>query len=132
MPDPVINVDSETVIDLPPAGGSASFEYQIDNPVEGGQFKAEPEDTWMSSFTCEDGKVNFNVEANKEEEARTSSITLVYTYSGDKTVEATVTQPWKTVQHISYSTSMPPRARQMRRILCLQQEPTQCPKPRPI
>lgn len=90
MPDPVINVDSETVIDLPPAGGSASFEYQIDNPVEGGQFKAEPEDTWMSSFTCEDGKVNFNVEANKEEEARTSSITLVYTYSGDKTVEATV------------------------------------------
>lgn len=90
MPDPVINVDSETVMDLPPAGGSASFEYQIDNPVEGGLLNAEPKDTWMSSFTCEDGKVTFNVEANEGEEARTSSITLVYTYSGDKTVEATV------------------------------------------
>ena len=31
VPDPIINVDTEAVIELPPAGGSASFVYSIDN-----------------------------------------------------------------------------------------------------
>ena len=61
VPDPIINVDTETVIELPPAGGSASFVYSIDNPVENGRLKAEPSDTWMSDVTVTDDEVRFNL-----------------------------------------------------------------------
>ena len=35
---------------LPPTGGSASIGYEIINPVENGELKAEPTVTWMSGF----------------------------------------------------------------------------------
>ena len=76
VPDPIINVDTETVIELPPAGGSASFVYSIDNPVENGRLKAEPSDTWMSDFTTTDDEVRFRVEANETEELREGTVSL--------------------------------------------------------
>ena len=90
VPDPIINVDTETVIELPPAGGSASFVYSIDNPVENGRLEAEPSDTWMSDFTTTDDEVRFNVEANETEELREGSVLLTYVYGEDKTVNAVV------------------------------------------
>lgn len=90
VPDPIINVDTETVIELPPAGGSASFVYSIDNPVENGRLKAEPSDTWMSDVTVTDDEVRFNVEANETEELREGSVLLTYVYGEDKTVNAVV------------------------------------------
>ncbi len=90
VPDPIINVDTETVIELPPAGGSASFVYSIDNPVENGRLKAEPSDTWMSDVTVTDDEVRFNVEANETEELREGTVSLTYVYGEDKTVNAVV------------------------------------------
>ena len=90
VPDPIINVDTETVIELPPAGGSASFVYSIDNPVENGRLEAEPSDTWMSDFTTTDDEVRFRVEANETEELREGSVLLTYVYGEDKTVNAVV------------------------------------------
>ena len=90
VPDPIINVDTETVIELPPAGGSASFVYSIDNPVENGRLEAEPSDTWMSDVTVTDDEVRFNVEANETEELREGSVLLTYVYGEDKTVNAVV------------------------------------------
>ena len=90
VPDPIINVDTETVIELPPAGGSASFVYSIDNPVENGRLEAEPSDTWMSDFTTTDDEVRFRVEANETEELREGTVSLTYVYGEDKTVNAVV------------------------------------------
>ena len=90
VPDPIINVDTEAVIELPPAGGSASFVYSIDNPVENGRLEAEPSDTWMSDVTVTDDEVRFNVEANETEELREGSVLLTYVYGEDKTVNAVV------------------------------------------
>ena len=90
VPDPIINVDTETVIELPPAGGSASFVYSIDNPVENGRLEAKPSDTWMSDVTVTDDEVRFNVEANETEELREGSVSLTYVYGEDKTVNAVV------------------------------------------
>ena len=90
VPDPIINVDTETVIELPPAGGSASFVYSIDNPVENGRLEAEPSDTWMSDVTVTDDEVRFNVEANETEELREGTVSLTYVYGEDKTVNAVV------------------------------------------
>ena len=90
VPDPIINVDTETVIELPPAGGSASFVYSIDNPVENGRLEAKPSDTWMSDFTTTDDEVRFRVEANETEELREGTVSLTYVYGEDKTVNAVV------------------------------------------
>ena len=90
VPDPIINVDTETVIELPPAGGSASFVYSIDNPVENGRLEAKPSDTWMSDVTVTDDEVRFNVEANETEELREGTVSLTYVYGEDKTVNAVV------------------------------------------
>ena len=90
VPDPIINVDTEAVIELPPAGGSASFVYSIENPVENGRLEAEPSDTWMSDVTVTDDEVRFNVEANETEELREGSVLLTYVYGEDKTVNAVV------------------------------------------
>ena len=90
VPDPIINVDTETVIELPPAGGSASFVYSIDNPVENGRLEAKPSDTWMSDVTVTDDEVRFRVEANETEELREGTVSLTYVYGEDKTVNAVV------------------------------------------
>ena len=92
LPDPIINVDNEAIIELPPAGGTASFPYRIENSVENGYLTAEPSesDTWMSDFTITDSKVSFSVEANETEESREGTISLIYTYGENKTVNAVV------------------------------------------
>ena len=92
LPDPIINVDNEAIIELPPAGGTASFAYRIENSVENGYLTAEPSesDTWMSDFTITDSKVSFSVEANETEESREGTISLIYTYGENKTVNAVV------------------------------------------
>ena len=92
LPDPIINVDNEAIIELPPAGGTASFAYRIENSVENGYLTAEPSesDTWMSDFTITDSEVSFSVEANETEESREGTISLIYTYGENKTVNAVV------------------------------------------
>ena len=92
LPDPIIKVDNEAVIELPPAGGTASFAYSIENSVENGYLTAEPSesDTWMSDFTITDSEVSFSVEANETEESREGTISLIYTYGENKTVNAVV------------------------------------------
>ena len=92
LPDPIIKVDNEAVIELPPAGGTASFAYRIENSVENGYLTAEPSesDTWMSDFTITDSEVSFSVEANETEESREGTISLIYTYGENKTVNAVV------------------------------------------
>ncbi len=92
LPDPIINVDNEAIIELPPAGGTASFAYRIENSVENGYLTAKPSesDTWMSDFTITDSEVSFSVEANETEESREGTISLIYTYGENKTVNAVV------------------------------------------
>ena len=92
LPDPIINVDNEAIIELPPAGGTASFAYRIENSVENGYLTAGPSesDTWMSDFTITDSEVSFSVEANETEESREGTISLIYTYGENKTVNAVV------------------------------------------
>ena len=95
LPDPIINVDNEAVIEFPPTGGTASFAYSIENSVENGYLTAEPSesDTWMSDFTITDSEVSFSVEANETEESREGTISLIYTYGENKTVNAVVNIP---------------------------------------
>lgn len=79
---------------LPPTGGTASIGYEIINPVENGELKAEPTVSWMSGFKVSETRISFAVEANSTGSSRPGIIKLTYTY-GDSlstTLDVNVTQ----------------------------------------
>ena len=65
---------------LPPTGGTASISYEIVNPAENGELKAEPTVTWMSGFKVSETRISFAVEANSTGASRPGIIKLTYTY----------------------------------------------------
>lgn len=79
---------------LPPTGGSASIGYEIINPVENGELKAEPTVAWMSGFKVSETRISFAVEANSTGSSRPGIIKLTYTYgdSFSTTLDVNVTQ----------------------------------------
>ena len=79
---------------LPPTGGTASISYEIVNPVENGELKAEPSVTWMSGFKVSETRISFAVEANSTGASRPGIIKLTYTYedSLSTTLDVNVTQ----------------------------------------
>ena len=67
--EPVFSVTTEGDILVPEVGGTYSFTYSVENPVEGAVVTADAgEASWISGInTSEDGTVSFTVDQNEEE-----------------------------------------------------------------
>ena len=70
------------------------IEYTINNPVDGGVLTAATESDWLTLGEVEDASVPFTCPVNEIAAARTSTVTLTYTYGDNQTVtkDVTVTQ----------------------------------------
>ena len=96
--EPVLSVTTEGGILVPEVGGTYSFTYSVENPVEGAVVTADAGETsWISGFnTSVDGTVSFTVDPNEEETDRNADITVHYTYeSGEQTATVKVVQSAK-------------------------------------
>lgn len=89
IPDPEITLSSTEDIVVSYEGGIATVAYEITNPVDGGKISAAASESWISNFNYDTAnKVSFEVEANTVTEERSATITLTYSYSDGKTVDA--------------------------------------------
>ena len=73
---------------------SGSFEFTVNNPIEGGVTTVTEDVDWISDAVVSDNTVNFSTSANEANTARTATITLTYTYGDNETVtkDVTITQ----------------------------------------
>jgi len=73
---------------------SGSFEFTVNNPVEGGVTTVTEDVDWISDAIVSGNTVNFSTSANEASTARTATITLTYTYGDNESVtkDVTITQ----------------------------------------
>ena len=83
--DPSISA-SDVNIDYNATGGS--FDYTINNPVDGGSVSVDfdSDDDWLLTATVDNGTVSFTCEANETNDVRQALIEITYTYNTDVTV----------------------------------------------
>ena len=88
---PSITLGIQGNLQVPLEGGLAEIPYEIVNPVDGGKISAVSSEDWAGEFNYDtDGVVAFTVQENEETEARSTIVTLTYTYGGGETVTAQV------------------------------------------
>lgn len=85
--DPEINIITTSLI-VPAEGGECRIDYEIINPVKGGQISAGTESTWLSDFRCSDEGVTFTAAPN-DKSVRATYVIINYSYN-DKVIEASV------------------------------------------
>ena len=87
-------VASDVNIAYDATGGS--FDYTINNPVEGGVVSVDfgSYDEWLQTATEDNGTVSFTCTANETNTARQGLFVITYTYNNDETVvkEVLITQ----------------------------------------
>lgn len=76
--DPEIKIEQQSV-DVPAAGGDASVNYTIENPVQDAKVEASVTVDWITEFdTATDGKISFKVAENTATEAREATVAVKY------------------------------------------------------
>lgn len=85
--DPEINIITTSLI-VPAEGGECRIDYEIINPVKGGQISAGTESTWLSDFRCSDEGVTFTAASN-DKSVRATYVIISYSYN-DKVIETSV------------------------------------------
>lgn len=85
--DPEINIITTSLI-VPAEGGECRIDYEIINPVKGGQISAGTESTWLSDFRCSDEGVTFTAAPN-DKSVRATYVIISYSYN-DKVIETSV------------------------------------------
>lgn len=78
-----VSLDSEIVlssqsIQVSSEGGINSFEYSINNKIEGEELVVESNETWINNIKVEDKKISFNVDKNEKSDSRKAKLTLKY------------------------------------------------------
>ena len=89
---PVITLSNTPTENIAAAGATVTFDYEIENPVDGVSVQASAGDAdWVSSFNYSTpGKISFAVAAKTTAGSRTATITVSYTGATSKTF--TITQ----------------------------------------
>ena len=81
---------------------SGSFNYTINNPVQGGYLTVDENVSWISNPSAEDGVVNFDTETNPNTVSREGIIRMRYLYDGEILIHnVTITQ---TAAPVTYTT----------------------------
>lgn len=70
---------------------NGSFNFTVNNPVEGGETTVTEEVDWISEATVTEGSVTFNTTTNPNKAPREGIVTLTYTYEGGDPVVKNVT-----------------------------------------
>lgn len=87
---PQIKLKSKSEMTIGCGSVMASISYELINPEEGLEVKAESSVEWLGNFDHKNmGKVSFRSQANPTENPRVGVITVSY---GDSSVEVTITQ----------------------------------------
>lgn len=79
--EPVFEQETESIT-ADPEGGYYEIVYKLENPVDEFEVKASSEQDWISAFTYGDGKVGFDVAANRDGNRREGSVNVTYGNSG--------------------------------------------------
>lgn len=88
LPEPELIIEPSE-IEVDPEGGKSTAEVTVLNPTEDGFLTVSCSEDWISANT--DGmEIVINVDENDSVTARNAKITVSYTYSGDKTVNAEI------------------------------------------
>ena len=88
--DPSITANGVTI---PYDATSGSFNYTINNPVQGGYLTVDENESWISDPMADNGVVIFNTETNPNTVSREGIIRMRYLYDGEiLTHNVTITQ----------------------------------------
>lgn len=79
---------TETEINVEADGGDAAIQFEIINPVPDGKISAESSEDWISNFNYTDTEISFEVAPNGNNEERSASVKITYTYGDGLTLEA--------------------------------------------
>lgn len=87
--DPVLELAGGNVnLTVPAEGGNQSVSYAITNPVDGGKIEAKSAESWINGFNYDtENQIVFNVDPNEVPEARSSLLTVTYTYGDGLSVK---------------------------------------------
>lgn len=87
--DPVLELAGGNVnLTVPAEGGTQSVSYSITNPVDGGTIAAVSAESWINGFNYDtENQIVFNVDPNEVPEARSSLLTVTYTYGDGLSVK---------------------------------------------
>ena len=95
-------ISAPQLIDIGCYGGAKSILYQIKNPDDNGELKANSDVDWISSILIEEEKISFTVGENLSDSERTGRIIL--SYNGAESVKVTVKQKKYTAPEIQVQT----------------------------
>ena len=91
-------ISAPQLIDIGCYGGAKSILYQIKNPDDNGELKANSDVDWISAILIEEEKISFTVGENLSDSERTGRIIL--SYNGAESVKVTVKQKKYTAPEI--------------------------------
>lgn len=95
-------ISAPQLIDIGCYGGAKSILYQIKNPDDNGELKANSDVDWISAIIIEEEKISFTVGENLSDSERTGRIIL--SYNGAESVKVTVKQKKYTAPEIQVQT----------------------------
>ena len=95
-------ISAPQLIEIGCNGGAKSILYQIKNPDDNGELKANSDVDWISSILIEEEKISFTVGENLSDSERTGRIIL--SYNGAESVKVTVKQKKYTAPEIQVQT----------------------------
>ncbi|WP_300792977.1 BACON domain-containing carbohydrate-binding protein [uncultured Bacteroides sp.] len=95
-------ISAPQLIDIGCYGGAKSILYQIKNPDDNGELKANSDVDWISAILIEEEKISFTVGENLSDSERTGRIIL--SYNGAESVKVTVKQKKYTAPEIQVQT----------------------------
>ena len=95
-------ISAPQLIEIGCNGGTKSILYQIKNPDDNGELKANSDVDWISAILIEEEKISFTVGENLSDSERTGRIIL--SYNGAESVKVTVKQKKYTAPEIQVQT----------------------------
>ena len=95
-------ISAPQLIEIGCNGGTKSILYQIKNPDDNGELKANSDVDWISAILIEEEKISFTVGENLSDSERTGRIIL--SYNGAESVKVTVKQKKYTAPEIQVKT----------------------------
>ena len=87
--NPTIHIDNLPTQHISADGATVTFDYTIDNPVQGKSVSASADQTWVNSFSYTDNTISFQVDPKTTSGIRQADITVSYDGAESQTFRIT-------------------------------------------
>ncbi|MBR4595089.1 MAG: hypothetical protein IKO33_11010, partial [Bacteroidaceae bacterium] len=87
--NPTIHIDNLPTQHISADGATVTFDYTIDNPVQGQSVSATADQTWVNSFSYTDNTISFQVDPKTTSGIRQADITVSYDGAESQTFRIT-------------------------------------------